>query len=83
MARSVDIAGDELHVRLTRLQAIAALKRELRITLAAIRSVSVGAPRKLGLRIGGTDVPFTGIRAGRFRSQAASPSFPSRSASVR
>ncbi len=68
MARIIDSTGGELRVRLTGPTAIAALKRELRIPLSAIRSVSIGAPRKLGFRVGGTEVPFTGIRAGRFRS---------------
>jgi hypothetical protein len=69
MARIIDIAGDELRIRLTGLTAVAALKRELRIPLAAIRSASTGAPRKLGVRLGGTEIPFTDIRAGRFRSR--------------
>jgi len=69
MARIIDIAGDELRVRLTGLTAVAALKRELRVPLAAIRSASTGAPRKLGMRVAGTDIPFTDIRAGRFRSR--------------
>ena len=67
MARSVEVAGDEVVVRLGGLTAAAALKRELRIPCAAIVSASAGAPAKLGLRTGGTSVPWTDYRQGRFR----------------
>ncbi|HEY7178911.1 MAG TPA: hypothetical protein VH305_07030 [Gaiella sp.] len=61
------MADAEVVVRLTGLDAFAALKRELRIPIAAIRAVSRARYDGDGLRVGGTSIPFTEIRAGRFR----------------
>jgi hypothetical protein len=41
----------------------------LRIPVAAITSVSTDPYQRNGLRLGGTSIPFTDIRAGRFRRQ--------------
>ncbi len=67
MPRTVIVTADEVVVRFTGMSAFAALKRELRLSLGAIRSVSVDRYAKDGLRLGGTAIPFTDIRAGRFR----------------
>ena len=67
MPRSVRVEGDELVVRLTGWKAAAALKRELRIPRAAIRSVAPGVPSGRGWRTGGTSVPWTDYRQGHFR----------------
>jgi hypothetical protein len=61
------VSDDVLSVRLTGWTALAALRRELRIPLASIVSVSSERYTRDGLRIGGTSVPFTEIREGRFR----------------
>jgi hypothetical protein len=67
MGRTVEVTDDELVIRLSGLAAFAALKRELRIPREAIRSVSTERYAGDGLRLGGTSIPFTDIRAGRFR----------------
>ena len=67
MGRAVDVTGDAVVVRLSGLDAFAALKRTLRIPRQAIRSVSTARYAGDGLRLGGTSIPFTDIRAGRFR----------------
>jgi len=67
MARSVRVGADEVVVRLTGLTAGAALKRELRIPRAAIVSASVGVPAQLGWRTGGTSIPWSDYKQGRFR----------------
>ncbi len=54
-------------MRLGGWDAVWALKRELRIPLDAIVSVRVGRFDGEGWRVGGTSVPFTEVRAGRFR----------------
>ena len=45
MPRTVIVTADEVVVRFTGMSAFAALKRELRLSLGAIRSVSVGDAR--------------------------------------
>ena len=67
MARTVRVDPDSVVVRLTGWTALAALKREVRVPMRAIRSVSTGRYGATGLRIAGTAVPWTDIRAGRFR----------------
>ncbi len=67
MPRSVELRENEVVVRLSAWSAVAALKRELRAPFGAIRSVSAPRYAKDGFRLGGTAVPFTDIRAGRFR----------------
>jgi hypothetical protein len=67
LPRSVELRDGEVVVRLTGLSSLAALKRELRIPLAAVRSVSTDRYAHDGLRLGGAAIPFTDIRAGRFR----------------
>jgi hypothetical protein len=54
-------------VRLTGWAAAAALKRELRVPLGAVRSVSTAPFGETGLRLAGTSIPWTDVRAGRFR----------------
>ena len=54
-------------VRLGGWDAIWALKRELRIPLDAVVAVHVGRFDGEGWRLAGTSIPFTEIRAGRFR----------------
>ena len=66
-ARAVDVTANEVVVRLGGLDAFAALTRTLRIPRAAIRVVSTARYEGDGLRLGGTAIPFTDIRAGRFR----------------
>lgn len=56
-----------VRLRLTGLTAFAALKRELLVPLAAIRSVSTERYGKAGLRVGGTSIPCTDVCEGRFR----------------
>jgi hypothetical protein len=65
--RRVDIDASDVVVRLTRWDAFWALKRELRIPLAAVVSVWAGRFDDEGWRLAGTAIPFTEIRAGRFR----------------
>ena len=67
MPRTIEVSDAEVIVRLTGWTAFAALKRELRIPLAAIRSVSTARYTADGIRLGGTSIPFTDIRGGRFR----------------
>jgi hypothetical protein len=67
MGRTVEVTDDEVVVRLSGAAAFAALKRELRIPRTAIRSVSTARYTGNGLRLGGTSIPFTDIRGGRFR----------------
>ena len=67
VARAVEVTADEVVVRLSGLDAFAALKRTLRIPRAGIRAVSTARYDGDGLRLGGTAIPFTDIRAGRFR----------------
>ena len=67
MARMVEVTDTEVVVRLTGWSAFAALKRTLRIPIASIVSVSTARYGPDGLRLGGTAIPFTDIRGGRFR----------------
>ena len=67
MARTVQVTDDAVVVRFTGWTAIAALQREVRVPLRAIRSVSTGRYGATGLRLAGTSIPWTDIRAGRFR----------------
>jgi hypothetical protein len=67
MARTVRVDSDAVVVRLTGWTALAALKREVRVPMRAIRSVSTERYGTTGLRIVGTAIPWTDIRAGRFR----------------
>lgn len=72
MSRTIEVTTREVVVRLTGWTAVAALKRELRLPLGAIRSVSIDRYEANGLRLGGTSIPFTDIRAGRFRRSGRS-----------
>jgi hypothetical protein len=65
--RKVVITDDEVVVRLTGWAAAAALKREVRVPLRALRSVSTARFGETGLRLVGTSIPWTDVRAGRFR----------------
>jgi hypothetical protein len=67
VARTVRVTDDAVVVRLTGWTAIAALRREVRVPLRAIRSVSTARYAATGLRLAGTSIPWTDIRAGRFR----------------
>jgi hypothetical protein len=67
VARTVRVDPDAVVVRLTGWTALAALKREVRVPMRAIRSVSTGRYSATGLRIAGTAIPWTDIRGGRFR----------------
>jgi hypothetical protein len=66
VGRRVTLEGEDLVVRLDGWDAAAALKRELRVPLAAVRSVRVGRFDDDGWQIAGTGLPFTEYRAGRF-----------------
>lgn len=67
MARAVEVTDDAVVVRLTGWSAIAALRREVHIPLRAIRRVATDRYGPTGLRLAGTAIPWTDIRAGRFR----------------
>lgn len=67
MARIVHVNPDGVVVRLTGWTALAALKREVRVPMRAIGSVSTERYDATGFRIAGTAIPWTDIRAGRFR----------------
>jgi hypothetical protein len=67
MSRTIEVTDDAVIVRLTGVTAAAALKRDLRIPLAAVRAVSTDRFLDEGWRVAGTSLPFTEIRAGRFR----------------
>ena len=67
MARIVEVNPDAVVVRLTGWAALGALKRELRVPLGAITAVSTTRYDATGLRLGGAAIPWTDIRAGRFR----------------
>lgn len=67
MARSVQVTDDAVVVGLTGWTAIAALRRVVRVPLRAIRSVSTERYGAAGFRLAGTSIPWTDIRAGRFR----------------
>jgi hypothetical protein len=72
MARIVHVDPDGVVVRLTGWTALAALKREVRVPMRAIRSISTGRYGATGFRIAGTAIPWTDIRAGRFRRGGSS-----------
>jgi hypothetical protein len=65
--RSVSVEGAEVVVRLTGWDAFWALKREVRIPVDAVVVVQAGRFDGEGWRLAGTAIPFTDIRAGRFR----------------
>jgi hypothetical protein len=65
--RSVSVEAAEVVVRLTGWDAFWALNREVRIPLHAIVAVHAGRFDGEGWRLAGTAIPFTDIRAGRFR----------------
>ena len=67
MARTVRVDPDAVVIRLTGRTALAALKREVRIPMRAVRSVSTDRYGATGFRVAGTAIPWTDIRAGRFR----------------
>jgi hypothetical protein len=67
VARTVQVTDDAVVVRLTGWTAIAALRKEVRVPMRAIRSVSTERYGATGFRLAGTSVPLTDIRAGRFR----------------
>jgi hypothetical protein len=67
VARSIRVDPDAVVVRLTGWTGLAALKREVRIPMRALRSVSTERYDATGFRIAGTAIPWTEIRAGRFR----------------
>jgi hypothetical protein len=67
VGRTLDVTKDDVVVRLSGWTALAALRRELRLPLRAITAVSTERYARDGLRLGGTSVPFSEIRAGRFR----------------
>ena len=67
MGRAIEVTDTEVIVRLTGWTALAALERTLRIPIASITSVSTARYGADGLRLGGTSIPFTDIRGGRFR----------------
>ena len=65
--RRVAVEGTDVVVRLGGWDAIWALKREVRIPLLAIVAVRAGPFEGEGRRLAGTAIPWTEIRAGRFR----------------
>ena len=65
--RTVSVEGAEVVVRLTGWDAVSALKREVRIPLDSVFAVHAGRFEGEGWRLAGTAVPWTDIRAGRFR----------------
>jgi len=65
--RRVDVEGSDVVVRLTGWDAFWALGREIRIPLDAVVAVQAGRFDGEGWRLAGTAIPFTEIRAGRFR----------------
>ena len=67
MARTVEVTGEAVIVRLTGWSAFAALRREVPIPLRGIRRLSTDRYGSTGLRLAGTAIPWTDIRAGRFR----------------
>lgn len=67
MATTVRVNAGGVVVRLTGWTALAALKRDVRVPMRAIRSVSTGRYGATGFRVVGTAIPWTDIRAGRFR----------------
>jgi hypothetical protein len=67
MSRAVTLEVDDVVVRLGGWSAAAALKREVRIPVAAVQQVRAGRFDEDGWRLAGTGIPFTEIRAGRFR----------------
>jgi hypothetical protein len=67
VAREVVVGVDAVVVRLSGWAALAALKREVRVPLRAVRSVTTAPFGNGGLRLVGTSIPWTDIRAGRFR----------------
>jgi hypothetical protein len=67
VARIAHVNPDDVVVRLTGWTALAALKREVRVPMRAIRSISTGRYGATGFRIAGTAIPWTDIRVGRFR----------------
>jgi hypothetical protein len=60
------VTDAEVVVRLSGWTAAAALERDLRIPPAAITAVSTDRYADDELRSGGTSIPFTDLRAGRF-----------------
>lgn len=70
MGRELEFTAEELVIRLTGLEHLAALKEELHIPYAAIQAVSAGDVElpPATLRLGGTMIPFTDIHEGRFWS---------------
>jgi hypothetical protein len=65
--RTVSVEASDVVVRLTGWDAFWALRREVRIPLDAVFAVHAGRFDGEGWRLAGTAIPFTDIRAGRFR----------------
>jgi hypothetical protein len=78
MSRVIEVTDDHVIVRLSGWTAVAAPERELRIPIAALTFVSTDPYQGNGLRLGGTSIPFTDIRAGRFRRHGCGRLSPSR-----
>ena len=70
--RRVEVGGTDIVVRLGGWDALWALKREVRIPLDAIVAVRAGRFEGEGWRLAGTAIPWTEIRAGRFRKDGRS-----------
>ena len=67
IGRQIEIAHGEVRVVLTGLSAVAALRREVRIPLSAVKRVRVGQPRSLRpLRTFGFRDPLLRVRPGAF-----------------
>lgn len=64
---------DGVVVWLTGWTALAALKREGRVLMRATWSISTGRHGAAGLRIAGTAIPWTDIRAGRSTARCRVP----------
>ena len=67
LARIVHVDPDGVVVRLTGWTALAALKREVRVPMRAIRSISTGRYGATGFPHRRHCDPWTDLRAGRFR----------------
>ena len=69
MPVTVAVGGGKVRIRLSGLAAIAALKRELRFPLSAVRAVSAGPFEERPWRVVGTSEPSSRRRYGRFRRE--------------
>jgi hypothetical protein len=84
MGRTVEIVDGDVVIELSGWTAAAAIRRRLRIPREAIRSASTDRYERDGFRVGGTAIPLSDYRQGRFwkRGERTFLSFEDRARTV-